>query len=73
MEGHSALADIISEAYRKGIENGVLGKLSGAIIYFDVTIDRSTRSYRESISMAVAKAAVVINGLSAEETNEDLE
>lgn len=73
LEGHSPLAELVAAAYRKGIDNAVLSKLSGGIIYFDVTVEPSSRGYRESVAMAVARAAIAINGLAEEETLDDLE
>lgn len=66
LEGHSELAELVSEAYQKGVENAVISKLSGAIIYFDVTVEQRSRGYRESIAMAMARAAIAINGLAEE-------
>jgi hypothetical protein len=63
---------MISEVYQLALDNAVVSKLMGGIIYFDVTIQPYQRGYSESIRMAFALTALTINNLLKSETINEL-
>lgn len=73
VDGSSALAQLISEAYQLAIDSALVGQLMGGIIYFDMTIQPNAKGYKESIRMAFALAALTINAMLKEETLQELE
>lgn len=72
LDGSSPLAHAVAQAYQLALDNAVVTKLTGAIIYFDITIQPYAQGYQESLRMAFALAALAVNDLLAEETIQEL-